>query len=168
MKITITDVEKDDKQSRWVISWTETDNEGNEKPVKLAMPLDMLEWRAAEYNIDPSDMNTLIDIAVCETYVPQAFYESPEGLFNAPDITTAREAYLKQIAKVKLDYRVSTRAKGSPLELIKSTHTHDSARMAYKGLNTLLIRHEIGAQELDPAVHSVLLRFREAAQFGGN
>jgi hypothetical protein len=161
MRIIITDASKDEELNRWMIRWEEHRDDGFIQPVSLAIPLDTMEWRAAEYNIPASDINTLIDIVICERYLPPAVIEGENGLFNAPDIATARETYLAAIAEVKMKYRISTRVKGGPLDVVRSLADHNPERLAIKGMNVILARHNRGSQKLDPAVHSVLASIQE-------
>ena len=74
-------------------------------------PKDIFEWRAAEYDIDPSDMDTLIDIVLAEPFLEDGDFTAGEGLFDAPDLETAREAHKARCARGKLRGRVATRGK---------------------------------------------------------
>lgn len=162
MKIVITEARKDEKLNRWEIRWEEHHDDGSIQPVGLVTPLDTMEWRAAEYNIPANDINTLIDVMICERYMgPEVVSNEDTGLFNAPDIETARVAYLAKVAEIKLKYRITTRTKGGPLDTVRSLAEHDAERMAVKGLHVLLARHNNGAQVLDPAVHTVLASIQE-------
>jgi hypothetical protein len=58
-------------------------------------PLEALEWRAAEYGIDPTDADTLLDVVLHEEYA------EPSTLAEDPDTDTARERHLARIAEVK-------------------------------------------------------------------
>jgi hypothetical protein len=176
MRITILDATRRDDLNSWIIEFKEefTEEEKAELPewrtasgktVKLMAPLDTMEWRAAEYNLEIHDINTLIDIMVCEQYIQQGFFESENSLFNAPDIETARVTYLAEITRIKLLYRVSTRGKTNPLNTVREKVEFNSGVMAVKAMETLLLRHEKGSQVLDPAVHTVLSRFRDNLRF---
>lgn len=74
-------------------------------------PKDIFEWRAAEYGIDPTDMDTLIDIVLSEPFLDDNDYAPGEGLHDAPDIALAREAHKSRCAKGKLRGRITTRGK---------------------------------------------------------
>lgn len=74
-------------------------------------PKDIFEWRAAEYDIDPTDMDTLVDIVLSEPYLEDSDYTPGEGLFDAPDLTIAREAHKARCARGKLRGRITTRGK---------------------------------------------------------
>ena len=167
MRIVITEARKDDKLNRWEIRWEEHRDDGTIQPVGLATPIDTMEWRAAEYNIPASDINTLIDVMICERYMgPEVVGDPDTGLFTAPDIETARVAYLAKVAEIKLKYRLSTRIKGGPLDVVRSQADHDPERLAVKGMHVVLARHNNGAQVLDPAVHAVLASIQELIQKG--
>lgn len=63
-------------------------------------PDDTLEWRAAEYGIDPADTETLLDMVLWEPHLPEP--DRSELLLNdAPDIDSAREYHLKRVADRK-------------------------------------------------------------------
>lgn len=113
------------------------------------MPQDILEWRAAEYDIDPTDVDTLFDIVIHEPFIDswndaaaaagmtspavrstefaRKGEQVPTDLFNATTIEEAREAHLVRITDAK-ENRVSVvipQAKGrsvDPLEVIRRDH----------------------------------------------
>lgn len=74
-------------------------------------PKDIFEWRAAEYGIDPTDMDTLIDIVLSEPFLQDDDYVIGEGLHDAPSVEIAREAHKSRCAKGKLRGRITTRGK---------------------------------------------------------
>lgn len=74
-------------------------------------PKDIFEWRAAEYDIDPTDMDTLVDIVLSEPFLNDSDYTAGETLHDAPDLTTAREAHKSRCARGKLRGRITTRGK---------------------------------------------------------
>jgi hypothetical protein len=124
-----------------------------------------MDWRAAEYNIPPTDIDTLVDILVLEQYIAPEFFNGPNSLFNAPTIAEARAAYVAEIVRLKLLYRVSTRTKDHPLAVVRQAHIpSEPIDMAYKGMTVLFNRHMSGAEQLDPAVATVLSNFRDAVQ----
>lgn len=79
-----------------------------------SIPKETLEWRAAEYDLDPDvDFEQILDIVLAEPYIDQT--ESPgtvagEELHDAPDIETAKSRHVSRCARAKLKYRISTRA----------------------------------------------------------
>lgn len=64
-------------------------------------PKDTLEWRAAEYDIDPSDVDTLLGIVLYEPLLDGHSHEHPKHLFNAATVTEAREYHTGRINKLK-------------------------------------------------------------------
>lgn len=145
-KIEILDVTSDD--SKWHIIYEETADDGAVKKVKLVAPLDMMEWRAAEYNLNPNNIDQLIDIILCEQYIPQSHFESDKGLFKVGDIAEARAEYLRLIAEIKWHYRLTTRRKDSPVSYIRNRAIHNPSAIALKGANVMLQRHVQGAEKL--------------------
>lgn len=76
-------------------------------------PKDIFEWRAAEYDIDPADMDTLVDIVLAEPFLDSSDYANGEGLHDAPDIASARTAHKARCARGKLRGRITTRGKAA-------------------------------------------------------
>ncbi|MQY07746.1 hypothetical protein [Actinomadura macrotermitis] len=104
-------------------------------------PVETLEWRAAEYGIDPADVTTLLDIVLHEPFIPDPTDPAsfagdaaaakgmtvpaaasgdrvaegdpvPVWLYNAETIEQARAAHLARVAAVKRDrVRVATAAR---------------------------------------------------------
>jgi hypothetical protein len=74
--------------------------------IQHSFPVDTLEWRAAEYDIDPADLDTLLDVVLAELHLtdltPGEDVTHPNGLFNAPDIETAREHHLTRCGAVEV------------------------------------------------------------------
>lgn len=67
------------------------------------MPLDTLEWRAAEYEIDPGDTDLLMDVVIYESVISQ---EGPiHPLYLADSISQARDNHLGKIMQVKSQLR---------------------------------------------------------------
>lgn len=95
------------------------DDAGRHIQRRLVFPVDTLEWRAAEYGVDPTDTATLLDIVVAEAFLEDEDYADGYRLHEAPDIDTARRDHLARCAKVKLRHRLSTRSKNHPLQQIR-------------------------------------------------
>lgn len=75
-------------------------------PRLAAFPLEALEWRAAEYGVDPHDVDALLDIVLHEPYLA----EEPVA-YTAPTVHAARAVHLGRIADLKASgRRVSTLA----------------------------------------------------------
>lgn len=63
-------------------------------------PVDTLEWRAAEYGIDPTDLDTLLDIVIHEPFLGDP--DRPDlALHEAPTVEEARAYHLERIQKIK-------------------------------------------------------------------
>lgn len=144
------------REGNWLIDYTLTEDDGEVKKVRLVTPMDALEWRAAEYNIDPADIDTLIDIIVCEQFLPQSFYDSKDGLYNAPNVDHARRRYIEEIAKIKLHYRVSTRKSDCPLNVIRRNRVSNPMDLAIKGAAVILERERKVGNQVDPHTKTVL------------
>ncbi len=69
-------------------------------------PLDTMEWRSAEYAIDPNDRDTLLDLVLAEPWMIDGIdpQEHPSGLFNAETIDEARDFQLGRVTMVKDDH----------------------------------------------------------------
>jgi hypothetical protein len=118
-------------------------------------PKDTFDWRAAEYDIDPADIETLMDVVLHEPYVDPmdtAVREAgklspalqnnkttrrgepePTNLFNAESISEAREAHLLRIEDAKTN-RVNIRApKGAdPRDEIRNKYRVNRSAVAEK------------------------------------
>jgi hypothetical protein len=127
--------------------------------------------RAAEYGIDPDDINTLMDVLVCEPYIPRGWWEGPDNLWAAGSIQEAREKYLAEIARVKFKHRLSTRrtaeaaagnAPEHPLDGLRRGYTWKPADVALRSMGVILFRHRKEAQVLDPDVAKSLVYMEKA------
>lgn len=67
---------------------------------KHVFPSDTLEWRAAEYGIDPKDLDTLLDIVIHEPFINEP-EQAVALLYDAPSIEDARDRHLARINEVK-------------------------------------------------------------------
>lgn len=72
----------------------------------MAMPTDILETRAAEFNVPVTDTDLLLDIVLHEPFLPPLGDDDPDNLYNADTLVDARKAHLARIAKVKGKGRV--------------------------------------------------------------
>lgn len=122
MKIVYGDVAKDGR-GHWVIQmqriYDEIPANGNPKIEEgvYVVPEDAFEWRAAEYGIDPLDINTLVDIILAEPFIEAA--EDIPPLFTAESIAEARRIHLSRCSEAKLKHRISTRGDAHPLQELK-------------------------------------------------
>lgn len=78
-----------------------TDPETGETQLNLlVMPEDTMEWRAAEYQIEPSETDLLMDIVLYEMFIPRG--EDPLPLLlTAPTIKDARLQHIDLVMQVK-------------------------------------------------------------------
>ena len=97
------------------------------------MPAATLEWRAAEYGIDPTDVDTLLDIILHEPHLPMVddgqgprYTDNGPDLWQADNTDTAREAHLARIktCPVRIDVQG---ARG--LGAIRAGHRPDPDRL---------------------------------------
>jgi len=113
-------------QDFWQITMTITADDGTSSESVCLMPSDTMEWRAAEYGIDPADTATLADIVLAEPFLTADdwsagthLYGGSPGLTRAPDIDTARADHIARCAQVKWRHRMSTRVKTNPVVRVR-------------------------------------------------
>lgn len=83
-------------------------------------PKATLEWRAAEYGIDPADVDTLLDVVLHEQLFDDDTAAAAESdLAAAHSTTEARTGHLARIATFKEQYRIVMDA-GGPLDVIRA------------------------------------------------
>lgn len=119
-------------------------------PFQIVIPVDTLEWRAAEYGIDPADTDTLWDIVIAEFYMTPDDYNHGQDphLYGHPDRDVSKKSHMARVAKAKLRHRISTRnanpvhqkiKQESPLnpeviamktEHVRLSHQNEMARLA--------------------------------------
>lgn len=119
----------------WWTAATLTDDAGTVTRYAYVFPTDTLEWRSAEYGIDPTDIDTLLDMVVVEPYLTPQDWAAGTHLYDAPDINTARADHLQRCAQAKLRYRMGTRpaaGQPSPLDPIRTNHGIDLEVVALK------------------------------------
>lgn len=124
----------------WQVLYDLTRDDGTVTGHGHSIPKDTLEWRAAEYGLDPeTEFETILDVVLAEPYIAideQVGSVVGEELYDAPDIATARARHLARCARAKLTHRISTRkaigktTNGSidvanPLDLIRNTAVID-------------------------------------------
>lgn len=138
---------------------------GHERDVIIIRPIDSFAWRAAEYGIPRDDLNTLIDIVVCEGYISRQWWHDGPNLWNADTVEIARKRYLAEIVRIKLALRLSTRPSGKkphpadPMRVLTDLHPAD---LALKSMQVILHRHREGVQSQDPHVAQALVNMERA------
>lgn len=70
----------------------------------LTMPQDTLEWRAAEYLINPSDTDLLLDVVLYEAFLPPEADGIPM-LIKASTVDEAREYHVGKVMEAKAKMR---------------------------------------------------------------
>lgn len=109
---------KEDGAGHWVVTLTRVYDDGRPSEEGChVFPLDAMEWRAAEYGIDPADRDTLLDIILTEAHLSDEERAEGPSLADADTVDEARAAHIARCAKVKLRYRMSTR--GAQLDQVR-------------------------------------------------
>ncbi|MFC8447679.1 hypothetical protein [Kitasatospora sp. NPDC057223] len=147
MNFTVERIEEDTNNGREIWIVVMVDESGSR--VNHAIPKDTLLWRAAEYGIDPTDTETLLDIILHEPYIPDPRLNDPPAaaavravvngkrvpatLATAATTADARTAHLARVLHVKANVRriSSPQGKGvkNPLDAIHG-HPVDHVRLA--------------------------------------
>ena len=166
-KVTIDNVTLSDDKTVWEILVTQThDSEAYPSvEVKIIIPVDLIAWRVAEYGLDPADVDTLIDVMICERYLPpEKMQPHNVPLWNESTISNARAKYMDMITQTKLKYRISTREKDNPLNTVREgTAELHPADIGLKALGVIMHRHRSKKQELDPDVFRAITYLEKAA-----
>lgn len=121
----------------WLVHGTLTQDDGTVIRHVHRMPAWVLEQRAAEYDIDPADVDTLIDIALWEPHLhvlADGFdHEHPKFLWNAITIDEARDHHLWRIAATKARLAHPDQRDGNPaLDVMRRDHGIDPEVVALK------------------------------------
>lgn len=145
MKITVDSAETD--RDHWKIVYTVVGDDGTTTRLLYALPQDTMEWRAAEYGIEPTDTATLLDIVLVEPHLTPQDWAAGHQLHTAPDIDTARKDHVARCAAAKLRCRLSTRTKGSPLARVQAESPMDLEVIAVKREHVDLARRDIAQQQ---------------------
>lgn len=96
MEVEILAARFNEESGRYEVAKRVTNDEGVQRMELQIFAPETLEWRAGEYGIDPTDIDTLIDIVLYENHT-----EVPRPLWNAPDRATARAQLLSGIQNTK-------------------------------------------------------------------
>lgn len=87
-------------QRLWMVS-VEKDTGNGPEVVSHVFPEDTLEWRAAEYGIDPADTDTLLEMVLYEAHLTDEDPASTHPLYISATREEARAAQLARIQAVK-------------------------------------------------------------------
>lgn len=146
--------EVQDRGHYWQVIYDLTMDDGTTTEHGHSIPKDTLEWRAAEYDLDPeNDLDTILDIVLAEPYIADEDRAEGEALHDAPDIATARAKHVSRCAKAKLKHRISTRATPAakragegtaphPLDMIRNECVMDRTVIAVKKEHVRQAREE--------------------------
>ena len=135
-------------QPVWVAFGTQTDDDGTMVPYMHQFPCDTLEWRAAEYGIDPADVDTLLDIVLAEPYLTPQDWATGVHLYEHPDadMDTVKADHIARCAKAATRLKLSTKPdkkdkKPHALDRIRDEHSQwvDSEVVELK--SELIARH---------------------------
>lgn len=115
MKISHSQVTEQRNGELWEVFVHGTDDEGVTRLLGgHTFPKEVLESRAAEYDLDPQDTATLLEIVLIEPHLSPEEWATGYLLGDAPDIATARADHLARITAAKLRLRISTRTPADP------------------------------------------------------
>lgn len=92
----------------------------------MVIPEDAMEWRCAEYQIEPTDVDLLMDIILYEGFIPQDG-TTPPLLLSASSIKAAQEEHVGRIIAVKQAIR--------PVANAWKTDQQRKARMLQAGVD---------------------------------
>jgi hypothetical protein len=115
-----------DGNGHWIVNRTIIHDDGTEENGIHAFPLDAMEWRAAEYDIDPADTQTLLDIILMEPYLLDSDMDGAQLYDGVSSLDKVREDHLARCARVKLRHRVSTRGSANnALKIVRENSDMD-------------------------------------------
>jgi hypothetical protein len=158
----VRDVE--DRGHYWQVLYDVTLEDGTVTGHGHSIPKTTLEWRAAEYDLDPTtEFETILDIVLSEPYIAhdeQVGTLPGEELYNAPDIATARARHVSRCARAKLACRLSTRKaagatvlregeSSNPLDLIRRTAVIDPLVVEVKREHVRRSREDLATSSPD-------------------
>ena len=154
--------EVQDRGRYWQVVYTVTMDDGSIAGHGHSIPKETLEWRAAEYELDPAtEFETILDIVLAEPFIAaeeQAGSVVGGELYDAPDIATARARHVSRCARAKLKHRISTRAKtndaaktlveiDNPLDVIRHGAVIESSVVAVKHEHVRRVRADVASRK---------------------
>lgn len=92
-----------------------------------AFPTETLAWRAAEYGIDPADVDTLLEVVLHEPYMMGHDHTSADHLYST-DQDTARRALMARVREVKKSRNIHD--PDGHLDQIRQAHRVNPAELA--------------------------------------
>ena len=162
MRYSIREVE--DWDDKWQVVYDVTLDDGTTTQSGHCFPKDTLEWRAAEYGIDPGDTAMLLDLVLTEPHLGATDWAGTQ-LRDAPDIPTARRDHVARCAAAKLRLRLSTRGAlvqpGGPLERVHAESPMEPEVIALKAEQVRRLRAAHAEALRTPDNRSRADRFRD-------
>lgn len=78
-------------------------------------PADTLEWRIAEYGLDPNDLDTVLDVVLAEPWLNDGVDHShPRFLYNAASVEDARAFHLERVQAFQAKHAPAGKAATRP------------------------------------------------------
>lgn len=110
----------DDGQGHWVVSREITHDDGHVEQGVHIFPHDILEWRVAEYDLDPNDLDTVLDLVLAEPYLTEDDWLGEVHLYDAPDSSTARAAHVRRCRRIRALFAHTGQRRVNGADLFKS------------------------------------------------
>jgi hypothetical protein len=87
---------------RWWNLYTRVDREDGSEPYMMShkFPEETFEWRVAEYDLDPTDRDTLLHIVLYEPYLNEDDRDPDQSHVHAPSVAAARDYHLGRIREL--------------------------------------------------------------------
>lgn len=97
------------------------------------MPTTILEWRAAEYGVDPADVDALMELILHEPHIPMIddgsgprYADGGPDLLSAESTSAARDAHAARVKACPV--RINVR-NAKALDAVRTGHKPDAARI---------------------------------------
>lgn len=140
MDITVTDavlIGNADTSNVWIVGKEVVFDDGSVVRQAQAFSEDFLENLAAEYDLDTSDIDKLLEIVLYEPLIDDVDMSHPQSLYGAESVETAREFLLERVKRKRNGGKIKTRNRRS-----------DEDPVAYPVRNQVLILDSLD----DPAL----------------
>lgn len=140
--------EVQDKGEKWLVIFDVLRDDGTTTEHWHWMPKDIMEWRAAEYDI--ADPATLLDIVLAEPFLTDEDWARGMPFTEAVEPADGRADHIARCAQAKLRHRMSTRptagqgkaAAAHPLDVVLTESPLNPEAIAIKRQHSILIRTE--------------------------
>lgn len=122
----------------WMVKYEVTELLPDQQPVHYYIfPKFAVAQRIAEYELDPNDVDTALDILLGEDGLNST--EVP-ALLTAETVEVARVNHVRGCAERKLARRLSSRGIQNPLEIIRSSYEPDLQDLSRRRLDVQAMR----------------------------